>query len=161
MEQKPESKVNQAERAIAAIASQMLKIHKGTNGKNNPYASFEDIIDALRQPMQDVGLAVGFDFSDQGNTWLRVRCTHLESMDSAERRYPFSWSLPEKACGSDLKDSTGTACCQDLGKAMTYTKRYALIMLFCLVTTENDPDDYGEAMSPAKTRAPIAGGLED
>ena len=142
---------NQAEQAIATIAASMIPVGKNSKSPNGKYASFEDVIEALRQPFSDTGLSLSFlvcngdihgDQPPSLDHEIVLRFTHRESGDAATFKYPLPWRLPEKACGTGLKDSAGTAACQDYGKALTYTKRYALVMLFCMVTTERDPDEY-------------------
>lgn len=138
---------NQAEQAIAIIAASMIPVGKSTKGAVGKYATFENVIEALRQPFADTGISLSFQVTNEVSVAaadhnLALCFTHRASGDVATYQYPLPWRLPEKACGTGLKDSSGTAACQDYGKALTYTKRYALVMLFCMVTTERDPDEY-------------------
>lgn len=132
--------MNKAHAALHRIAARMIRVGKETKGANGRYASYEDVAKALKPHLDSEGLSFSFSIAD--------RCLIAEFCKDGDvhcLQCPLPWGLPaDKPCSSGLKDSTGTAIQQDLGKAITYTKRYLLVMAFALVTTDDDPDDYND-----------------
>jgi hypothetical protein len=104
------------------------------DGKVSKYASLSNIQDAIRQPLQDVGL-VYLQMPEIGNTMVTM-LMHPESEEYIQGTY-------------DLTPVSNSP--QAVGSAITYARRYALGAILGLTI---DEDDDGNAASGTDGKEP-------
>lgn len=128
--------------SIKNIALALVKFHKliGKIGKdstnpffNKKYCSLPNILDAIKEPLQEAGLC--FSQHPQGQDELETLLIHAESGEYLQSSYNIS---PIK------KDP------QALGSAITYARRYALGAILGLTIDEDD--DANAATQPEKKK---------
>jgi hypothetical protein len=111
-------------KALAAFHVKMDKVKKDANNPffNSKYASLENILDAIRVPLQECELEfTQFPTGDYGLTTLLV---HLPSGEYLQDTYTM---VPSKS------DPQGA------GSVITYQRRYALTAILC-INIETDDD---------------------
>lgn len=112
--------------------------------QKTPYAQFDDILEAIREPLYKHGFSLRFEHETQavGDSYriittaiLRHRQGHEESASSPPLQH----------------DSTGSKnAVQAVGSAMTYGRRYALMAVLPIVShAPQDADDDGKAAGSA------------
>lgn len=128
----------QAEKDLAAALSNFQRdspsIKKGRRTNNSDYASLDDIMLAIRGKLSENGLSVSFDTQSE-EKHLKATCFILHSNGATFSRtvtVPVDTSM------------RGANVSQQMGSAVTYAKRYALVAALNLIVSDHD-DDGGDA----------------
>ncbi len=86
------------------------------------YADLASVLDAIRQPLSDNGLAITQTVhKEEGGLILRTTLHHT-SGEAVDSEYPLPW--PAKP--------------QELGSALTYARRYSISAMVCIAADEDD-----------------------
>lgn len=120
-------------RALADFQNEAPSIKKERKTNNSAYASLDDIMFAIREPLSKHGLSVSFD-TDTTETSLKAVC-HI--LHSGGARFSREMTVPID------KGMRGANVTQQLGSASSYAKRYALVNALNLVVTDQDDDGNG------------------
>lgn len=147
----------QAVAAVRALGIVVIKTGRNT-GINSDYATYADVWDALKNPLADNQLSIGFlpgvvrhveTAQGQNSAWIQA-LTMVVSHDDKTHEVAFECLFPEGNRGVNLT--------QRQGMAHTYAKRYALVDYFHLITGDDDdaqrlgqPTRESEAPRPDKT----------
>lgn len=116
-----------AKKRTAAIKS------KNSNDWEYKFAAFEDIMAEIAEPLKNAGLTIGFS-SEVSEGLLHTTC-HL-SRGIHTQSYKTSVAIPTTMRVNDT---------QQMGAAMSYGKRYALIGALNIVVEDEDNDAQGLA----------------
>lgn len=134
---------NNAEQALARSLADFQKevpaIKKERKSNNSQYASLDDIMFSIREPLSKHGLSISFD-TETTETSLKAVC-HVIHTGGA--RFSREMTVPID------KGMRGANVTQQLGSASSYARRYALVNSLNLVIT--DQDDDGGGTSPTIT----------
>lgn len=124
--------------ALIAFQSQISIIPKTKRNSrfNTYYADIESVVETIRKPLVDNGLAVVQSFAWDAENRFHIMTTTL--MHNSGESISSTMSLPP------------TVDSQQIGSAITYYRRYAIMSLLCLVA--NDEDDDGNASSKEKDK---------
>lgn len=143
--------------AVAKVRSAGIVVIKTARntGINSVYASYADVWDALKGPLAEAGLSVGFlpgavrhiDAANTANSaWIQSLTMQVSCSAHCEN-VPFETLFPEGNRGVNLT--------QRQGMAHTYAKRYALLDYFHLIA--GDDDDAQRLGQPVnENAAPVA-----
>lgn len=112
--------------------------------QQTPYATLDDIIEALRKPLGQHGFSLRFEYTTQpaGESYRIITTAIVRHRDGHE----------EKASSPPLQhDSSGSKNnVQAVGSSMTYGRRYALMAVLPIVShASQDADDDGRAAGKA------------
>jgi ERF superfamily len=117
------------ELATALVKAQSLLTHAFKNRKNshfkNAYADHASVLDACRAPLNDNGITV-----TQGPTFMNGGWVVTTKLLHISGQY--------LACDTPIINGKGDA--QGFGSGMTYAKRYGLMALVGIDSSENDDD---------------------
>ncbi len=122
---------------VRSIGILVVKTARNT-GINSDYASYADVWDSLRGPLNEAGLSVGFlpgsvrhtDAANAANSaWIQALTMQVSDGEHTENVL-FETLFPEGNRGVNLT--------QRQGMAHTYAKRYALLDYFHLITGDDD-----------------------
>lgn len=122
---------------LLKITSMGLTNDRTKQGYGYKYAPLDVVVDTLKEPLKEVGLGYYFTFDD---TTLMITVSDLESgEDIVESNFPI------------LEAKTN----QDLGKSITYGKRYLLKTVFNISEVDDidDPDNASFVNEAAKVNA--------
>jgi len=121
--------------AKAQGAMEAAKFNKVVNfsGRSYKYADLSAVIEAIRKPLADNGLALTQTTEIREGGFVLVTTLRHSSGQWLASEYP----LPLAAKP------------QDLGSAMTYAKRYSITSLICIAADEDD--DAGAAQANGQT----------
>lgn len=128
-------------KAIASVASQGITCIKNADNPyfNSKYADLKTVVEALKEPLEVVGLKYYFapieHSNEDGSKYMTCDLIVLNDKESTSFSFPFSQSEPQK-----------------IGSALTYAKRYLLTTVFNVIAEE---DDDGNAAS-GNTTKPVA-----
>lgn len=141
----------QAVAAVRALGIVVVKTARNT-GINSDYASYADVWAALKGPLAENKLSIGFLPGNVRNTdtaWIQA-LTMVVTHGDKTHEVAFECLFPEGNRGVNLT--------QRQGMAHTYAKRYALVDYFHLITGDDDdaqrlgqPARESEAPRPDKT----------
>lgn len=144
----------QAVAKVRSLGIVVVKTARNT-GINSDYASYADVWDALKGPLADAGLSVGFlpgavrhtDAANAANSaWIQALTMQVSDGGHTEN-VVFETLFPEGNRGVNLT--------QRQGMAHTYAKRYALLDYFHLIA--GDDDDAQRLGQPVnENAAPVA-----
>ena len=137
------------EQALAAAQAEYPEIAKARTAEagkfSYDYADIADILTAVRPVLAKHGISITQPTRIEGDalvliTQLRFRSASGES-EMIESQYPVC-----KASGAH----------QEMGKALTYSRRYALCSLICVAPAREDDDGQGaaKAAAPERRQAP-------
>ena len=123
--------------AKAQGAMEAAKFNKVVNfsGRSYKYADLAAVIEAIRKPLADNGLALTQTTEIREGGFVLVTTLRHSSGQWLASEYP----LPLAAKP------------QDLGSAMTYAKRYSITSLICIAADEDD--DAGAAQENGQTNS--------
>lgn len=125
---------------IAAISSQGITCIKNANNPyfNSKYADLGVVVEALKKPLEEVGLTYRFvTIESEGQWFLRMNVYDISGTDVQESEpyvFPLNPTNP-----------------QQMGASITYAKRYLLCTAFNVIAEE---DDDGNEASGAKPTMP-------
>lgn len=122
---------------LLKITSMGLTNDRIKQGYGYKYAPLEVVVDMLKTPLRDVGL--GYYFTFDGVTLMITVCDSETGEDVVESCFPV------------LEAKTN----QDLGKSITYGKRYLLKTVFNISEVDDidDPDNASFVADAAKVSA--------
>jgi hypothetical protein len=112
--------------------------------QNTPYATLDDVLEALRKPLADHGFSLRFEHRTEpvGDSYRIITTAILRHRQGHEERAS-SPPLPHDSTGS--KNPV-----QAVASAMTYGRRYALMAVLPIVShAPQDADDDGRAAGSA------------
>ena len=122
-------------RDMALMQAEIPSVKKRGKSNNNTYATFDDLMDAVRMPAAKYGFSVSFvpDSSDGKNMTVTATITHHEGHEiKSVSTLPFDNSGSKNAV-------------QAIGSAQKYGMRYALVGLLAISTHDNEDTD-GEGL---------------
>lgn len=112
---------------VLAVTRMGLTNDRTKDGYGYKYAPLDRVIEILRKPLDENGIAYYFTFDGEFVT-INVVATDQECTPLLESKFPVI----------EAKN------CQDLGKVITYAKRYLLKTVFN-ISEVDDPDDVDNA----------------
>lgn len=128
--------------AMAAFQATCPRITKASTGKGAgysfKYASLDDIMSIISEPMGKQGLSVSYRFRHEGErVFANCRISHAAGHyeESGEIAMPI---VPKQADGSAATNH------QRIGIAMTYARRYSLLAITGLAPEKDEDPDGGE-----------------
>lgn len=133
--------------AMTRFQSTCPSIGKDRDGHGYRYATLEHIADTIRQPLADVGLSYTFNATQSGDEITTICTVHHVGGHSE------SSTFVAVAAGTKMMNVT-----QMRASALSYGRRYALMMALGIVIREEDDD--GDASAPpaapaARADAPV------
>lgn len=133
---------------LRALCAAQAEMSPALRDRTNPhlrtrYADLTSVWEALRGPLTRHGLVA----------------THRLLMEPEGERMTLETSLWHAASGTALSTlyplaAVRSAGAQQLGAALTYARRYSLLMLVCGTTADEDDDDGHAASPPPRAPAP-------
>jgi hypothetical protein len=133
--------------SIVEITTALTKMHVSYKKEsNNPffkskYASLGTILEAIREPLADNGLSVnqGAKPDGTGNIVIETLVSHTSGeWIQTETFIPIEKAEPQKA-----------------GSAITYGRRYALELFFCMSAEDDDGNTASRKTQPAKPKREV------
>ena len=132
--------------ALAALQATPPRIKKTARGQHGNYADLPTVTQALRPKLDKLGLLWTTRPTISADLGFHLVCTltHIETGEDMVGYYPLGDGNP-----------------QQMGSALTYARRYALVTMTG-VTPDGDDDDghaasHAAASQPNRTRTPIPG----
>ena len=144
--------INELATALCNLHNDVVNVHKNAKGRFN-YASLDNILKLLRPLLHKQGLSMSQHpaINEHG-----VCVTTLVTHNSGQWMQS-DFSIP-------YKDAVrGTNPAQEVGAAVSYARRYAIVSIFAMAQTDQEDDD-AESLSipaPAKPKAPNIRALTD
>lgn len=107
--------------ALGEFHKEVNKVDRNSKGYNYKYASLENVLDTIREPLQKVGLVFAqFPDGDYGLTTVLVHPKSGEFFETTSQIVP-------------VKDDP-----QGRGSAITYNRRYHLVSILGLTVEDDD-----------------------
>lgn len=121
-------------RAMVEVQTALLPIRKNIKADRFAYASFEALDDVMRPKYSSAGFGLTFDAQAiEGSSRILVTCDVLHR-GGYDRRY----SVPITPSAKGPKGGDVMTQTQAEGAAISFARRYLLLMIFNIVTTEDD-----------------------
>jgi hypothetical protein len=132
--------------AMSAAQSEMLPVVRDARNThlNNKYARLEKVDSQIRPIYTKHGFSVRYGSAPAGTGQIRITCTVAHSGGYFEENY---LDAPLGNLGSQ-GGKTQTTPIQSVGSAVTYLRRYLLLMVFNVALADDEDDDAEGARRP-------------
>ena len=116
--------------AFSLMQAELPSVMRSAKSNNNTYATFDDLMDAVREPAARHGFAISFEpDTHDGQMTIRAKISHRDGHKEVS-----TMTLPFETSGS--KNAV-----QAIGSAQKYGMRYALVGMLGLSTHDGDDRD--------------------
>jgi len=125
--------INELATALSKFQGEVSNAHKGTKGHGYNYADLASILDLVKEPLSNNGLAVvQMPYpAQEGHMGITTTLTH-----SSGQWIESSYQMP-------IPENKRNSQAQNAGSAITYARRYALAAALGVAQTDDDASNKG------------------